>query len=125
MAESQFRTVSGVVQFEPREGNAGGKEVRNITVRTAGLREQSVKVGATLWPSHAHIAVDKGDFVVLEGKFSQNKGTNQQGDPVTYNNMSVTNILVLGTLDAGRDDEPVNRRDDADFPVADDDDIPF
>lgn len=126
MAEAQFRTVSGVVQFEPREGKAGDKEVRNITVRTTGLKEQSIKVGATLWPSHAHVAVDKGDFVVLEGKFSQNKGTNQQGDPVTYNNMSVTGILNLGTLDSGDDVETANnKRSDADFPVADDDDIPF
>jgi hypothetical protein len=125
LAESQFRTIAGVVQFEPRDGNAGGKEVRNITVRATGVKEQALKVGATLWPSHAHVAVDKGDFVVIEGKFTRNKGTNKDGEEVVYNNMSVTNILVLGTLDAGREVETVNTRDDADFPVADDDDIPF
>lgn len=123
MAESQFRTIAGVVQFEPRDGTAGGKEVRNITVRATGVKEQSMKIGATLWPSHAHVEVDKGDFVVIEGKFTRNKGTNKDGEEVVYNNMSVTNILVLGTLDAGREVETVNT--DADSSVADDDDIPF
>ena len=124
MAEAQFRTIAGVVQFDPREGNAGGKDVRNITVRTTGVKEQSMKVGATLWPSHAHVAVEKGDFVVLEGKFSRNQGTNQQGEAVTYNNLSVTNILVVGNLDSGRDEETVNTgtSDSADV---EDDDIPF
>jgi hypothetical protein len=124
LAESQFRTIAGVVQFEPREGSAAGKEVRNLTVRATGVKEQSLKVGATLWPSHAHIAVDKGDFVVIEGKFTRNNGTNKDGEAVVYNNMSVTNILVLGTLDAGREVDTVNTRDDADA-AADDDDIPF
>lgn len=115
MAESQFRTLAGVVQFEPREGQAGGKEVRNIAIRTTGLKEQSMRVSATLWPSHEHVDVQKGDFVVLEGKFSRNKGTNKDGEEVVYNNLSVSSILVLGTLDdgaeiettnAGRNDEP-------------------
>lgn len=113
----------GVIQFDPREGQAGGKDVRNITVRTAGVKEQSLKVGATLWPSHAHIEVGRGDFVVLEGKFSRNEGTNQDGVKVVYNNLSVTNILNLGTLDAGQEVETVNT--DASADEVADDDIPF
>jgi hypothetical protein len=66
--------------------------------------------------------VGKGDFVVLEGKFSRNEGTNQQGDKVVYNNLSVTNILNLSTLDAGKEVETVNT-DSADD--VEDDDIPF
>lgn len=123
MAESQFRTIAGVVQFDPRDGTAGGKTVRNITVRAAGVKEQSLKIGATLWPSHGHVAVEKGDFVVIEGKFSRNKGTNKDGEEVIYNNMSVTNILVLGQLDAGKEVETVNT--DSSSAVEDDDDIPF
>ena len=125
MAESEYRTIHGVVQFDPREGQAGGKDVRNITVRTSGVKEQSMRVGATLWPSHAHIEVGKGDSVVLEGKFSRNKGTNQQGDEVVYNNLSVTGILVQGTLDPGKEVETVNTDDSAADDAADDDDIPF
>lgn len=123
MAESQFRTLHGVVQFDPREGNAGGKPVRNITIRTSGVKEQSMKVGATLWPSHAHVAVEKGDEVTLEGKFSRNTGTNAQGEPVTYNNLSVVGIRVHGALDYGRDDAEVENAVTGDEPG--DDDIPF
>lgn len=124
MAEAVFRTVSGVVQFDPREGKAGDKDVRNITVRTAGFKDNSMKVGATLWPSHEHVAVEKGDFVVLEGKFSRNQGTNKDGEAVTYNNMSVTGILNLGALDTGSDEDRPSRSRAADEPEADDD-IPF
>ena len=122
MAEAQYRTISGVVQFDPREGQAGGKDVRNITVRTTGLKEQSLRVSATLWPSHEHVAVQKGDFVVLEGKFSRNKGNNQNGDEVVYNNLSVTSILNLGTLDPGKEIETTNS---AAADETEDDDIPF
>lgn len=122
MADAQYRTIAGVVQFEPREGQAGGKDVRNITIRTVGVKEQSIRVGATLWPSHGHVTVGEGDFVVLEGKFSQNKSQNQQGDPVTYNNLSVTGIKVLGTLDKGQEVETVNTESSADEA---EDDIPF
>lgn len=119
MAESQFRTVIGIVQFDPRESKAGDKDVRNITIRTTGVKEQSIKVGATLWPSHAHVGVAKGDVVILEGKFSQTKGE-KDGQPVTYNNLSVSDVAVLGSVDSGRKEES--------SPAAAeeaDDDIPF
>lgn len=122
MAESTFRTLAGVVQFDPREGQAGGKTVRNITIRTAGVKEQSMRVGATLWPSHDHVEVEKGDYVVLEGKFSRNQGQNKEGEAVTYNNLSVSGILVLGGLDEGERVETTNN-DAADEPT--DDDIPY
>lgn len=122
MAEGSFRTLAGVVQFEPREGTAGGKDVRNITIRTTGLKEQSMRVGATLWPSHAHVEVDKGDFVVLEGKFSRNQVKNKDGEAVTYNNLSVSSILVVGTLDDGEEIETTNA---AGSSVDPDDDIPY
>lgn len=84
-----------------------------------------MKVGATIWPSHAHVAVEKGDVVVLEGKFSRNQGTNQAGEPVTYNNLSVSAIRNLGPMDYGTkvDDEAQTSgpADDS----SDDDDIPF
>lgn len=121
MAEAQYRTIAGVVQFDPREGQAGGKDVRNITIRTAGLKEQSLRVSATLWPSHGHVEVEKGDFVVLEGKFSRNEGS-KDGEKVVYNNLSVTGILVLGSLDTGQEVETVNTETSAD---ESDDDIPF
>jgi hypothetical protein len=115
--------VTGVIQFDPKDGEAGGKKVRNITVRSSGFKENSIKVGATLWPSHAHVAVKKGDVVTLEGKFSRNTKTNAEGESVTYNNLSVTGIHVGGTLDYGEKVEVENETSAT--PDAEDDDIPF
>lgn len=119
-----FRTVTGIVQFPPREGEAGGKAVRNITVRQAGFGPTAVRVSATLWPSHAHIPVGEGDVVVIDGKYSQNKGQKDDGTSVTYHNLSVTRIAVLGKADAGKKVDVENSGSDvADDP--DDTDIPF
>lgn len=98
----EFRTVMGIVQFPPRDGEAGGKAVRNITVRQTGFGPTAVKVSATIWPSHEHIAVEEGDVVIVEGKYKQNTGTNNDGDKVTYHNLSVTRIAVLGKSDSGK-----------------------
>jgi hypothetical protein len=109
------------VQFPPREGNAGGKEVRNITIRTTGGGDQSIKVGATLWPSHAHVAVGEGDLVFVEGKFTRTKGEGKDGAPVTYNNLSVSDFINLGSADGGKDEREAasSAAEEAD------DDIPF
>ena len=120
MAEAIFRSILGTVEFNPREGRAGDKDVRNITVQQFGIKEQAIKVGATLWPGHAHVEVNKGDIVSLRGKFIQNKVDTDAG-PRTYNNLSVIGIAILGQLDLGKKDE-----EETSAPADEsDDDIPF
>lgn len=123
-SEKVYRSFIGIVQFDPREGQAGGKAVRNITIRNAGVKENSMRVSATLWPSHAHVAVEKGDVVFIEGSFERNTKTNSEtGEKVVYNNVSVSAIKNFGPADTGQEIE----REDAAEPAedADDDDIPF
>jgi hypothetical protein len=126
-AKKQYRTVVGVVQFDPKDGEAAGQDIRNIVVKQTGFGAQAVNVYATLWPKHASLAVERGDFVVLEGSYTSRSGQNKTtGEDVTYHNVSVTRIAVLGQLDEGSDEEVVNSSsgsDDTD-PV-DEDDIPF
>lgn len=114
----QFRTVFGIVAFDPREGEAGGKKVRNISVRQNGFGPTAVLVQATLWPSHAHVDVKKGDVVILEGKYQQRDGE-RDGEPVKYHNISVARIKNLGASDAGEKVEVENAA------PANDDEIPF
>lgn len=109
------------MQFDPREGNAGGKEVRNLVIREVGF-VKPLRVSATVWPSHSHVAVEKGDIVLVDGAVTRTKGTNQEGEEVTYNNLSVSQIAVLGKTDAGKKVETVNT-DSVDD--EDDDDIPY
>jgi hypothetical protein len=116
--------VIGSIQFDPKDGEANGKSVRNIVVQQTGFGPTAVKVNATVWPSHAHIPLKQGDIVHLEGKYTPNKTTNDEtGETRTYHNLSVTRMKVLGTLDAGKKTETVNTGSDDDF--GSDDDIPF
>ena len=121
--DKQYRAVMGIVQFEPREAEANGKDIRNIVIREVGFGEQSVNVSATLWPSHEEVEVNEGDVVLMEGSYTQNKVAKDDGSKRTYHNLSVSKILVLGSADAGVRIETVN--DDGDDDTADDDDIPF
>ncbi len=116
----QYRAVIGRVQFEPRDNEAGGKPVRNIVVREVGFKEQSVRVSATLWPSHAHVPVAEGDLVFLEGSYTANTVDGDNG-PRTYHNLSVNNIINLGSTDAGKRVDVANAASEPE----DDDDIPF
>lgn len=107
--------------FEPRDAEAAGKQVRNITVQQAGFGPYAVRVGATLWPSHEHVAVKQGDVVTLEGAYTTRKQTGQDGEERTFHNISVTKIKVHGAVDEGRREDTVNTGGDE----AADEDIPF
>lgn len=124
MADKQYRTFIGIVQWDPREGEAAGKKVRNATIRAAGVKEQSILVSLTLWPSHSGVKIAQGDVVVAEGVFTRSTGEDQQGNSRTYNNLSVSRILKLGAADSGvrDDDEPSASEEPDDEP---DDDIPY
>ncbi len=117
--KAEYRGVLGFVQFEPREGEAGGKAVRNITVRQVGFGQFAVRVSATLWPSHAHVEVEEGDLVAFEGKYTQNKGKDKNENPITYHNISVTKIKVLGQGDSGEQVETTNTAVSDDTPDED------
>lgn len=116
---SAYRTIVGIVQFPPREGEAAGKPVRNIRVNQNGFGPTAVPVSATLWPSHKDFAVAENDVVVLEGKYTKSSGTNKDGDPVTYHNISVARIAKIGEADPGQ--QPDVDENDA----TEDEDIPF
>jgi hypothetical protein len=131
-----YRTVMGVVQFEPDEREIGDDEipVRSIVVRQTGFKQNAVNVSGTLWPSHSHVEVEKGDVVIMEGPFSQTTGENKEGDEITYHNLSISAIAVIGSVDYGvrddddEDEEPKPKRKTKAKPkvdAEDDDDVPF
>jgi hypothetical protein len=110
-----------VIQFDPKDGEAGGKAVRNIVVQQNGFGPTAVRVSATVWPSHSHIDLKQGDVVTFEGPYTQNKVSNDDGTTRTFHNISVTRLYKHGTVDAGKRDETVNTGSND----VDDDDIPF
>ena len=113
----QYRVFTGIVQWDPRDGEAAGKQVRNATIRATGLKDQSVLVSLTLWPSHKDLVIEQGDVVVAEGVFTRSTAGEK-----TYNNLSVSRLLKLGHADTGERTAPAVSSDE---PDEDEDDIPY
>jgi hypothetical protein len=116
---AKYRTVIGIVQFPPREGEAAEKPVRNIRVNSAGFGPTAVPVSATLWPSHKDFDVKENDIVVLEGKYTTSNGKDKDDNPIKYHNISVARIGKIGEADPGV------KPDVDDNNVEEDGDIPF
>jgi hypothetical protein len=87
---SEYVTIAGIVQFDPRTRQAGGKDVRDVVIRAIGSNKN---FSVTIWPEKAGIPVNKGDFLVCDGKYSQSVGQNKEGEQVTYHNLSATTIV--------------------------------
>lgn len=89
---SEYITVAGIVQFDPRQRQAGDKQVRDIVIRAIGSNKN---FSITLWPEKANIPIAKGDFIVADGKHSQSAGQNKAGEQVTYHNLSATTVIRI------------------------------
>jgi len=94
---SEYITVAGIVQFDPRNRQAGDKQVRDIVIRAIGSNKN---FSITLWPEKANIPISKGDFIVADGKHSQSVGQNKAGEQVTYHNLSATTVIRIAGEDA-------------------------
>lgn len=89
---SEYVTIAGLVQFDPRTRKAGDKEVRDVLIRAIGSNQN---FSVTIWPEKADIAISKGDFLVVDGKYSQSVGQNKQGEQVTYHNVSANSLIRI------------------------------
>lgn len=102
---SEYTTIGGIVQFDPRTRQAGDKQVRDIVIRDMASKKN---FSVTLWPEKANIPVNKGDFLVVDGKVSQSVGQNKAGEQVTYNNLSATAVVrVPGDSTMGAQEQSV------------------
>ena len=101
MSENTYRSFIGVVQFDPTDREVAGKDVRNVTIRATGLKDQAQLISITVWPSHAGVKIEKGDALIVDGKFQVNKGSDGEGNSKTYFNVSASRILNLGKTDPG------------------------
>lgn len=100
-----YATVAGFIQFDVNERDVNGQEVRDVTVRAIGT-QKLVKV--TVWSDFSDVPLAKGDFIVADGKFSTNEGQAKDGTPITYLNLSASNLLRLEPAERA-EREVVNR----------------
>lgn len=90
----EYITVAGLIQFDPRNREAAGKPVRDIAIKAIGNNKM---VNITVWPDHDSIPLNKGDFIVADGKFTQRPGQNKQGEQQTYYNLSASTLIRIGS----------------------------
>lgn len=114
---SEYVTIAGIVQFDPRTRQAGDKEVRDVLVRAIGSNKN---FSVTVWPEKSGIPINKGDFLVADGKYTSSVGQNKQGEQVTYHNLSATTIIRLAGDAAAATAAPATATK-----AAESDDFPF
>lgn len=94
---SEYITVAGIVQFDPRTRQAAGKEVRDVAIRSIANNKM---INITVWPEMT-VSINKGDFVVADGKYSQSMGQNKNGEQQTYHNLSASTFHNITGGSAG------------------------
>lgn len=87
-----YATVAGFIQFDVNEREVNGQAVRDATVRAVGT-QKLVKI--TVWSDFEEVPLSRGDFVVVDGKFSTNEGQTKDGTPITYLNLSASNLVRI------------------------------
>ena len=114
---SEYVTIAGLVQFDPRNRSAGGKEVRDVVIRAIGSNKN---FSITIWPENSNVPISKGDFLVADGKYTQSVGQNKDGEQTTWHNLSANTIIRI----AG-DATPQATATPVAAPAASSDDFPF
>jgi hypothetical protein len=94
MSNTEYLTVAGLVQFDPRSRDAGGKQVRDVVIKSIGGNKQ---ISITIWPDFAHVPVNKGDFIVADGSYTSKVAQDKEGKEVTYHNLSANVLFVAAS----------------------------
>jgi hypothetical protein len=88
---SEYQAFAGIVAFSPTTDEVSGTPIQRVTIKLVNSPDATL-VSATLWGALADTEVNVGDFIVVEGKFTQNT----KGDR-TYNNVNANTVLVIPT----------------------------
>lgn len=91
--QNEYRSVAGVVTFDPQEREVAGKTIQSVTIRPMALGNAPL-VNLTVWPEN-RITVKRGDFILANGKYTTREGQTSDGDPRTYHDISVYSVVVL------------------------------
>lgn len=105
---ADYATAVGFVQFpvEDRE-LPSGQAVRDVTIRTLGLDAPLVRV--TVWPEFEDVDINEGDFIAIDGEYTERVAQNGAGENRTYRNMSAKRIAVTPAA-AKAEPEVVNKK---------------
>ncbi len=96
MSDNQYRTIQGFVFQGPYERDAQGKTVRDYYVSgyVAGGEDEVVRV--TVWPSHADVEINTGDYLIVNGRYEANMIPDKTGEKTMRRNVSANKLKNLG-----------------------------
>lgn len=95
MADKTYATVNGFVQFEPKERDANGQNVRDIAIKPAN-GDPNKLIRVTLWPEFDHAPVEQGDAVMADGAFSRSTYTASDGSKKESLQINASKLNVNG-----------------------------
>lgn len=93
MADTQYVSAVGFVQFDPRERDANGQTVVDYTIRTPGT--EGILVRVTVWPELQGDEINKGDFLAVDGKLSIGSYKGQDGAMRQSVQITASQLAVL------------------------------
>lgn len=101
VADKEYVTAVGFVQFEVKEREANNQTVRDVVIKTPG---SSSYVRITVWPEFESTIINRGDFIAVDGVFTRSSWQDDEGAKKESLNISARTIAVVAP--AVRDDEP-------------------
>lgn len=102
---SEYTDAAGIIQFPVADKDVNGKKIREAVINSL---KSGAQIRCTIWDNFASTPLKQGDFIVVNGKATQNKGTKADGTEVTYNNLSVSKLIVVPGIEPTETDRVVN-----------------
>jgi hypothetical protein len=86
---SDYKSFTGIVAFDITEREVTGKTVRNVPMKLTNSANDTI-ISVTLWPGLDSVEVNRGDFIVVEGKYKSAESNGKM-----YHNLSANSIAVF------------------------------
>ncbi len=99
MADKEYKSVAGFIQFDVEDRDVNGTSVRDVTIRALGSEGPFIKI--TVWDDFEDIELNRGQFIAVDGPFEARVAANKEGVKKTYLNMSAKSIVVLEPVARG------------------------
>jgi len=93
LSDKEYAGAAGIVQFDPKQRDANGKQVTDICIRTVGSQKL---VNITIWPEYQLTQpIKRGDFVAVDGAYEVRSFQGQDGGTRESLQISPTSLVHL------------------------------
>lgn len=97
-ANNNYASFAGFIQFEPSERQVNNQTVRAVVISAIGSNR---RIDVTVWPDFEDVPLSQGDFIAVQGKYSERVQQKPSGESVTYRNLSANKLENLSLKEGG------------------------